>query len=294
MPAESLEQVPAVELEGANRKLLQIAIRPGLNLTSCWPCARYVSTDRITQHFSLAPLSEKEVTAYLQHRLEAVATAAPICSTGQAVRIMTYASKGLTRRINILADKPDGSLPKDAQRHTPARSSGCGRCTLCSLPPVKRFGAPLLAGVGIACAVAFASAYSVGICCMPGTSHCQTSRLGHQASSGGSAPDSACGIRPASHRRSGNECVCTCSCANTRSARPPSIRRVLAAQRRHYRSIPQPHCAVAVVSLSCAIATRLRQRCAIAGSFSAACGNRSIHRNYCSTAPRWKDVLVTG
>lgn len=107
MPAESLEEVRLLSnLESKANKLLQIALfaQPELD-------ERLAATDmrqlreRITQHFNLAPLKQADVAAYLEFRLRAAGYRGPNPFTEAAITKITRVSEGLSRRINILADK---------------------------------------------------------------------------------------------------------------------------------------------------------------------------------------------
>ena len=107
MPAESLEEIRLLSnLESKAAKLLQIALfaQPELD-------ERLAATDmrqlreRITQHFNLAPLKQNDVAAYIEFRLRAAGYHGPNPFTAEAVTMITKISEGLSRRINILADK---------------------------------------------------------------------------------------------------------------------------------------------------------------------------------------------
>lgn len=107
MPAESLEEIRLLSnLESKAAKLLQIALfaQPELD-------ERLAATDmrqlreRITQHFNLAPLKQDDVAAYIEFRLRAAGYHGPNPFTGNAVEMIARISEGLSRRINILADK---------------------------------------------------------------------------------------------------------------------------------------------------------------------------------------------
>jgi len=107
MPAESLEEIRLLSnLESKAAKLLQIALfaQPELD-------ERLAATDmrqlreRITQHFNLAPLKKDDVAAYIEFRLRAAGYHGPNPFTGDAVEMIARISEGLSRRINILADK---------------------------------------------------------------------------------------------------------------------------------------------------------------------------------------------
>jgi type II secretory pathway predicted ATPase ExeA len=107
MPAESLEEIRLLSnLESKAAKLLQIALfaQPELD-------ERLAATDmrqlreRITQHFNLAPLKKDDVAAYIEFRLRAAGYHGPNPFTGDALEMIAKISEGLSRRINILADK---------------------------------------------------------------------------------------------------------------------------------------------------------------------------------------------
>ena len=107
MPAESLEEIRLLSnLESKATKLLQIALfaQPELD-------ERLLATDmrqlreRITQHFNLMPLKQDDVAAYIEFRLRAAGYHGPNPFTGEAIQMIARISEGLSRRINILADK---------------------------------------------------------------------------------------------------------------------------------------------------------------------------------------------
>jgi type II secretory pathway predicted ATPase ExeA len=107
MPAESLEEIRLLSnLESKAAKLLQIALfaQPELD-------ERLAATDmrqlreRITQHFNLTPLKQDDVAAYIDFRLRAADYHGPNPFTAEAVVMIAKISEGLSRRINILADK---------------------------------------------------------------------------------------------------------------------------------------------------------------------------------------------
>lgn len=107
MPAESLEEIRLLSnLESKANKLLQIALFAQPELDD-----RLAATDmrqlreRITQHFSLAPLKRDDVAAYIEFRLRAAGYHGPNPFTDHAIDTITRVSEGLSRRINILADK---------------------------------------------------------------------------------------------------------------------------------------------------------------------------------------------
>ena len=107
MPAESLEEIRLLSnLESKATKLLQIALfaQPELDERLAANDMRQLR-ERITQHFNLAPLKAGEVGNYIDFRLRAAGYHGPNPFTARAVDMIARISEGLSRRINILADK---------------------------------------------------------------------------------------------------------------------------------------------------------------------------------------------
>jgi type II secretory pathway predicted ATPase ExeA len=107
MPEDTLEQVRLLSnLESNRHKLLQIVLfgQPELDETLSKPDLRQLR-DRITHAFRMRPLATPEVAKYLSFRLRAAGYRGPDVFTPRALRLIARASGGLTRRINILADK---------------------------------------------------------------------------------------------------------------------------------------------------------------------------------------------
>ena len=107
MPEDTLEQVRLLSnLESNRHKLLQIVLfgQPELDQTLAKPALRQLR-DRITHAFRMRPLASAEVAKYLSFRMRAAGYRGPEVFTPSAVRLIARASGGLTRRINILADK---------------------------------------------------------------------------------------------------------------------------------------------------------------------------------------------
>ena len=107
MPAESLEEIRLLSnLESKATKLLQIALfaQPELDARLAENDMRQLR-ERITQHFSLAPLQGEEVTNYIEFRLRTAGYRGPNPFTAKAIAIIADVSEGLSRRINIVADK---------------------------------------------------------------------------------------------------------------------------------------------------------------------------------------------
>ena len=107
MPDETLEQVRLLSnLETNRHKLLQIVLfgQPELDATLAKPSLRQLR-DRVTNSFRTRPLSEAEVGKYISFRMRAAGYRGPDVFSPRALSQIARASGGLSRRINILADK---------------------------------------------------------------------------------------------------------------------------------------------------------------------------------------------
>jgi len=107
MPPETLEEIRLLSnLETSRHKLVKIALfgQPELNQHLSDPSMRQLR-ERITHNFALEPLRRNDVGAYLMFRLRAAGYRGPDLFTPAAKQLISDASEGLTRRINILADK---------------------------------------------------------------------------------------------------------------------------------------------------------------------------------------------
>ena len=107
MPDDTLEQVRLLSnLESNRHKLLQIVLfgQPELDATLAKPSLRQLR-DRITHSFRMRPLATTEVAKYLGFRMRAAGYRGPDVFASRAATRIARASQGLTRRINILADK---------------------------------------------------------------------------------------------------------------------------------------------------------------------------------------------
>ena len=93
-------------LETATDKLLQIVLfgQPELDVHLAEPSIRQLK-DRITLSLNLSPLAEPEVADYLRARLAVAGYRGPDLFAPALIMHMTRLSGGLSRRINILADK---------------------------------------------------------------------------------------------------------------------------------------------------------------------------------------------
>ncbi len=107
MPEETLEQVRLLSnLESNRHKLLQIVLfgQPELDATLAKNSLRQLR-DRITHSFRMRPLAVAEVAKYVSFRMRAAGYRGPDVFAPRAVARLARAAGGLTRRINILADK---------------------------------------------------------------------------------------------------------------------------------------------------------------------------------------------
>ena len=107
MPLETLEEIRLLSnLETGKEKLLQIVLfgQPELDEHLNLPHMRQLK-ERITHAFNLAPLPAGDIRDYIGFRLRAAGYHGPDLFGEEALRIIADASEGLTRRINIYADK---------------------------------------------------------------------------------------------------------------------------------------------------------------------------------------------
>jgi type II secretory pathway predicted ATPase ExeA len=107
MPLATLEEMRLLSnLETRNDKLLQIVLfgQPELDDNLRQPAIRQLR-ERITHSFRLEPLEPDEVREYLMFRLRAAGYRGPDMFSSLVVSQVARASEGLTRRINLLADK---------------------------------------------------------------------------------------------------------------------------------------------------------------------------------------------
>ena len=107
MPTETLEEIRLLSnLESNRNKLLQLVLfgQPELNEILARPNMRQLK-ERVTHNFALEPLVRDEIASYLDFRLRAAGYKGPNPFDAKAVQTIARVSQGLTRRINILADK---------------------------------------------------------------------------------------------------------------------------------------------------------------------------------------------
>jgi type II secretory pathway predicted ATPase ExeA/septal ring-binding cell division protein DamX len=126
MPLETLEEIRLFSnLETHQHKLMQIVLfgQPELDKNLQEKNIRQLK-ERITHSFYLNPLTPDEVSDYLRHRLQAAGCPAPQIFSKAAENLISKASGGLTRRINILADKAMLAAYSESATATRPRSLG--------------------------------------------------------------------------------------------------------------------------------------------------------------------------
>ena len=107
MPISTLEEIRMLSnLETKEHKLLQIVLfgQPELDDNLRQQNIRQLR-ERITHSFSLAPLNTDDVRAYLTFRLRAAGYHGPDLFSRRVIAYMAKACGGLTRRLNLVADK---------------------------------------------------------------------------------------------------------------------------------------------------------------------------------------------
>ena len=107
MPVETLEEIRLFSnLETQVDKLMQIILfgQPELDRNLSSKNIRQLR-ERITHSFHLNPLTTSEVSEYVRFRLGAAGCPCPQLLSKRAEWLLSKASGGLTRRINILVDK---------------------------------------------------------------------------------------------------------------------------------------------------------------------------------------------
>jgi MSHA biogenesis protein MshM len=107
MPADTLEEIRLLSnLESNHSKLLQLVLfgQPELNDILARPDMRQLK-ERITHNFGLEPLVRDDIANYLDFRMRAAGYRGPSIFSQAALKLIAQSSLGLTRRINIIADK---------------------------------------------------------------------------------------------------------------------------------------------------------------------------------------------
>ena len=107
MPLATLEEIRLLSnLETSRDKLMQIVLfgQPELDEHLSLPNMRQLK-ERITHAFILLPLPPRDIKDYLSFRLRAAGYKGPDLFGAEAIKLIAEGSEGLTRRINIYADK---------------------------------------------------------------------------------------------------------------------------------------------------------------------------------------------
>jgi len=107
MPDETLEEIRLLSnLESSRHKLLQIVLfgQPELDEHLDTAGMRQLK-ERITHSFRLEPLVRSDVESYIDFRMRAAGYRGPKVFSKDGIKLIARISQGLTRRINILADK---------------------------------------------------------------------------------------------------------------------------------------------------------------------------------------------
>ncbi|MCK4674334.1 MAG: AAA family ATPase [Gammaproteobacteria bacterium] len=107
MPIETLEEIRLLSnLETDENKLLQMVLfgQPELDEKLSAPHIRQLK-ERITHSFNLSPFPPGDTLKYLNFRLRAVGYKGPDIFNKKTAGVLKKYSDGLTRRINIIADK---------------------------------------------------------------------------------------------------------------------------------------------------------------------------------------------
>src|SRR6267378_2552852 len=107
MPDETLEEIRLLSnLESNRHKLLQIVLFGQSELDEHLDTAGMRQLkERITHSFRLEPLVRSDIENYVDFRMRAAGYRGPKVFNRGAVKLIAGASQGLTRRVNILADK---------------------------------------------------------------------------------------------------------------------------------------------------------------------------------------------
>jgi hypothetical protein len=107
MPQASLEEVRLLSnLESNRHKLLQLVLFGQAELDDVLAQhAMRPLRERITQSFRLEPLHLPDITAYIGFRMKQAGQRGRSPFEPNAIKLLSRHSEGLTRRVNILADK---------------------------------------------------------------------------------------------------------------------------------------------------------------------------------------------
>ncbi len=158
MPHDTLEEVRLLSnLESSRHKLLQIVLfgQPELDAALAKPGLRQLK-DRITHNFRTRAFTRAEVGRYLAFRMRAAGYRGPDVFTSSAISLLTRGSSGLTRRINILADKSLlAAFTENAHAVTPRQVRAAIADSEFPTPVAAKRGAVLLAAASAVCVGGF-------------------------------------------------------------------------------------------------------------------------------------------
>lgn len=107
MPEDTIEALRLLtNLETESTRLLQVVLfgQPELDALLAKDSLRQLR-QRITFHYCLMPLTRDSVAQYLRHRLSQAGYNGPELFSAGALRLMTRATGGIPRLVNILAHK---------------------------------------------------------------------------------------------------------------------------------------------------------------------------------------------
>lgn len=156
MPIETLEEIRLLSnLETARHKLLQLVLfgQPELDQNLSLPEIRQLK-ERITQSFHLPPFNRQDVAAYLHFRMKNVGYRGPEVFRPAAVRAISRSSRGLVRRVSVLADKAllaafSGSSHLVKTRHVRAAIADSEFSRSVSVPVSGGYLRPVLLALGL-------------------------------------------------------------------------------------------------------------------------------------------------
>lgn len=157
MPLDTLEEIRLLSnLETAHHKLLQIVLfgQPELDENLSLPRMRPFR-ERIAHGFKVPPLDRKDIPEYLMFRMRAAGYHGPDTFSAGAIKLIVSASKGITRRINVLADKAllaafSENIHSILPRHVKAAVGDSEFSAPIRVLPLRRIGfAFALVGIGM-------------------------------------------------------------------------------------------------------------------------------------------------
>ncbi len=93
-------------LERNGRRLIQVILgaQPAL-LQTLKKDSMYALNERISRRVFLAPLTGREITEYIEHRLDVAGGTGKVTFNADAVAVITALARGLPRRVNLLCDR---------------------------------------------------------------------------------------------------------------------------------------------------------------------------------------------